>query len=235
MDRERLERYLSDGLSLEAIGALEGKHPSTVGYWLKRLGLEPSHPEHGRRMELGEQRLRALADEGLTLAEIAEILDVSQSTVKRRLGGLGITRRSASRKQLALATRERGETCFTATCRFHGEAKFHAFPDGKSRCASCNSEAVSRCRRKRKEVLAEEAGGRCRRCGYHEFLAALQFHHRDPKEKEFGLAEAGVTRSLEKCRAEAKKCILLCANCHSAFEAGLIDLPVELWDPPDPE
>jgi hypothetical protein len=108
-------------------------------------------------------------------------------------------------------------------------------PSGRSRCAQCNSEAVLRCRRNRKETLALEAGGACKLCGYDEHLAALQFHHLDPKTKEFGIAEAGVTRSLEKCREEAKKCILLCSNCHAAFEAGAITLPLESNADPEPE
>ena len=35
MDRDRLERYLAEGLSLEAIGVLENRDPSTVGYWVE--------------------------------------------------------------------------------------------------------------------------------------------------------------------------------------------------------
>jgi predicted HNH restriction endonuclease len=38
----------------------------------------------------------------------------------------------------------------------------------------------------------------------------------------------GFTRSFEKMREEAQKCVLLCANCHAAVEAGLTELPVEL-------
>jgi len=230
MDRECLERCLAEGLSLSQIGAREGKHPSTVGYWLKQHGLAATRAEHGRRVEIDEAHLRDLAAEGLTLAQMAERLNASQSTVKRRLADLGITNRSGSRRQLALSARGRGETCFTAMCRFHGEAKFHAFPDGKSRCAKCNSEAVARCRRKRKETLALRAGGECMLCGYNKHLAALEFHHLDPEQKEFGIAQAGVTRSLQKCQAEADKCILLCANCHAALEAGGIVLPLESND-----
>jgi hypothetical protein len=45
-----------------------------------------------------------------------------------------------------------------------------------------------------------------------------------PAEKSFSLSHRGVARSLEKARAEAKKCALLCANCHAEVEAGLIKL-----------
>jgi IS30 family transposase len=39
MDRELLERYLKQGLSLPQIGALIGRDPSTVGYWVQKHGL----------------------------------------------------------------------------------------------------------------------------------------------------------------------------------------------------
>jgi hypothetical protein len=79
-----------------------------------------------------------------------------------------------------------------------------------------------------KRRLVQEAGGGCQLCGYDEHLAALQFHHLDPSRKSFGLSMRGFTRSFERMRAEAEKCLLLCANCHAAVEARLADLPVEL-------
>ena len=53
---------------------------------------------------------------------------------------------------------------------------------------------------------------------------ALQFHHLDPSQKEFGVSGRGVTRAIAKARAEAKKCFLLCANCHAEVEAGVTAL-----------
>ena len=32
-------------------------------------------------------------------------------------------------------------------------------------------------------------------------------------------------KGLSKLRAEAKKCVLVCANCHGEIETGLIDSP----------
>lgn len=51
------------------------------------------------------------------------------------------------------------------------------------------------------------------RCGWGGHFAAFQFHHKNPHQKEFQLA-AGGTTSWEKIKKEAKKCELLCANCH---------------------
>jgi predicted Zn-ribbon and HTH transcriptional regulator len=139
-----------------------------------------------------------------------------------------LKRRSPSRRAAALAARARGETRFVSTCHRHGVGDFLALPGGRSRCARCNSEAVSRWRRRIKERLVDEAGGRCVLCGFDEHVAALQFHHRDPRSKVHGIAEAGATRSLARAREEAKKCVLLCANCHALVEVGIKTLPLEL-------
>jgi hypothetical protein len=75
-----------------------------------------------------------------------------------------------------------------------------------------------------------EAGGRCAACGFSAYLGALQFHHRDPASKSFELSRQGITRSLERLRQEARKCVLLCANCHAMAEAGLLDVPAAADD-----
>ncbi len=67
-----------------------------------------------------------------------------------------------------------------------------------------------------------EAGGACRMCGYTHCMAALEFHHLVPAEKAFAVSEEGVTRSLARARAEVRKCVLLCANCHAEVEAGML-------------
>jgi len=93
------------------------------------------------------------------------------------------------------------------------------------RCVKCRAEAVTRRRRSVKEALVKEAGGKCVICGYSRHPAALQFHHLDPTSKSFGLGVRGITRSLDKLREEAKKCVLLCANCHALVEVGAEMVP----------
>jgi len=72
-----------------------------------------------------------------------------------------------------------------------------------------------------KEILVAEAGGACAACGYSRCGAALEFHHLDRALKRFSVAGRGVTRSLAEAREEAKKCVLLCSNCHAEVEAGV--------------
>lgn len=42
----------------------------------------------------------------------------------------------------------------------------------------------------------------------------------------FQIRSDGVTRSLERARAEARKCVLLCATCHAEVESGFVTLSV---------
>jgi deoxycytidylate deaminase len=88
----------------------------------------------------------------------------------------------------------------------------------------CRAEAVTKRRRLVKATLVADAGGRCVLCGYASTPAALQFHHLDPSIKAFHLSHGGVSRSLAAARAEADKCVLLCANCHAEVEAGVATL-----------
>lgn len=69
----------------------------------------------------------------------------------------------------------------------------------------------------RKIKAIEYKGGSCIRCGYNKCLWALEFHHRKPKEKEFGLAMDNIL-NWNKIKNELDKCDLLCANCHREIE-----------------
>lgn len=70
-------------------------------------------------------------------------------------------------------------------------------------------------RLERKAKLVEMLGGKCQRCGYDKCLAALSFHHRDPTEKKFALSVKGLCHKWDDIVEEAKKCDLLCMNCHA--------------------
>ena len=74
-------------------------------------------------------------------------------------------------------------------------------------------------------MAVEYKGGRCQVCGYERCIEALEFHHLDPTQKDFGISHRGYTRSWEKVKEEINKCILLCANCHREFHAGKLQLP----------
>jgi transposase len=225
MDASILESYLRRGLSLERIAALTGRHPSTVGYWVKRHGLSAVHRDrHAPKGGISRQALAALVDDGLSTREIADRLDLSQGTVRHWLRKHDL-RTHRARRDDPHGVRGVHPDRAVMDCPRHGTTEFWLEARGIYRCLRCRSEAVARRRRKLKEILAREAGGACLLCGYDRYIGALQFHHREGDTKHFGLADRGLTRSLEAVRAEAAKCVLLCANCHSEVQAGIVTVP----------
>lgn len=113
--------------------------------------------------------------------------------------------------------------CYTVLreCKHHGLVEYALEKRGAYRCKQCRSQAVHKRRNRVREKLIAEFGGRCVRCGYGKCVGALHFHHVDPKVKSFGLSYKGMTRSYARVLEEAKKCILLCANCHAEVHAEI--------------
>jgi hypothetical protein len=114
-------------------------------------------------------------------------------------------------------------------CPRHGLVVHHRYSRGTGkgwyfRCKRCVGEAVTRRLRKVKQTLVDDFGGGCCVCGYDRVIGNLCFHHVDPSQKAFGITMAQ-GRSLAAYREEAKKCILVCANCHGEIEAGVIPSP----------
>lgn len=89
--------------------------------------------------------------------------------------------------------------------------------------------AVAKRRRRLKQMVVEYKGGKCSLCGYNRCISAFDLHHLDEGTKEFGLSTRGLTRSWVKLKAEADKCILVCANCHREIHAGIAKIPKRLF------
>ena len=109
-------------------------------------------------------------------------------------------------------------------CTKHGNQKF--YKRDRWRCAKCATEAVTKRRKNLKLMAVEYLGGQCQFCGYSKCVGAMDFHHKDPKEKDFGIAQKGYTRSWEKVKSELDKCLLLCKNCHNEEHERLNCSPV---------
>lgn len=71
--------------------------------------------------------------------------------------------------------------------------------------------------------MVEYKGGKCSGCGYTKNLAALTFHHLDPKEKDFNISGAHC-KSWDSIKIELDKCICLCFNCHIEIHNGHLEL-----------
>jgi hypothetical protein len=100
-------------------------------------------------------------------------------------------------------------------CKIHGLTPYIKRKDGRFRCKKCSVIAVQKRRNKIKSLALDYKNNKCEKCGYDKCNAALQFHHIDPKHKNFAIGHKGYTRSWEKVKNELDNCTLLCANCHA--------------------
>jgi transposase len=220
MEKDWLEARLAEGRSIEAIAREAGKHPSTVGYWVKKHGLRSQHaPRHVARGGVDRETLRELVERGMSVRQIGAEVGLAFASVRYWLVKYGL-----QTDPLHYSRRDAEKTpSVFRECPIHGWTDYvRTGARGYYRCPVCTTERVAIRRRRLKEILVAEAGGRCALCGYDAYSGALQFHHLDPSQKRFGLALGGLTRALAEVRQEARKCVLLCGNCHAEVEAGLV-------------
>jgi hypothetical protein len=106
-------------------------------------------------------------------------------------------------------------------CKTHGLTDHMVRVDGVIRCKKCVVGAVQRRREGIKKMAVEYKGNSCEICGYDKCISALEFHHLDPTQKDFGISQNGITRSWEKVKIELDKCIMVCSNCHREIHEEL--------------
>jgi transposase len=225
VDRESLRVLLAQGLSVEKIAERFDRHPTTVSYWMRRHGLVALNREkYAAKGGIDREWLEALVRSGASIGEIATEVGRSKGTVRHWLARYGLRTDAARRRASPEETRsakQAGSLEVTRVCARHGEAQFLLEGRGYYRCKRCRSERVAQRRRRLKEILVAEAGGRCRICGYDRSVAALHFHHPERDAKRMAVSASGIAYSLDTLRAEARKCVLLCSNCHAEVENGL--------------
>lgn len=117
------------------------------------------------------------------------------------------------------------------TCPMCRESKdkdqFYYEKSGKRQtyCKPCNLLHTQQRQRKFKYDCVQYKGGKCTMCGYNKCLNAMEFHHRDPYEKDFTIAQLRYT-SFDKnpaVKQELDKCDLVCANCHREIHEKMVE------------
>ena len=90
------------------------------------------------------------------------------------------------------------------------------------KCNTNNAAKIWRITVKQRSLVYK--GGKCQKCGYDKCVAALEFHHRNPKTKDnlgTGNRHAFSGRVWSKVKRELDKCDLLCANCHREVHSDI--------------
>jgi transposase len=232
MDGESLRLLLGQGLDVDEIASRFGKHPSTIAHWMDRHGLRTAAQErHAAKGGIERERLAELVGAGMTIAEIAKEVGLGKTTVRywlRRYGMRTNNRVGPRHGAVGREAKDAGLLTVTLSCIHHGETAFVIEGRGYYRCKRCRADGVARRRRRLKAILVREAGGCCCVCGYDRYLGALQFHHLVPDQKRLEISRNGVTLSLRALREEAKKCVLVCSNCHAEIEGGVSSVPLKL-------
>ena len=81
--------------------------------------------------------------------------------------------------------------------------------------------AVHARRKKVRQMAVDYKGAKCEVCGYDRCSDALEFHHNNLSDKNFGISAKGYTRSWKEVAKELDKCMIVCANCHRELHAKL--------------
>lgn len=111
------------------------------------------------------------------------------------------------------------------------EKEFYTNSSTRIYCYECSGDSTRtnyESRKHQKTILRRSMklqaikllGSKCSICGYNRCVDALEFHHKDPKKKEFRLG-AGNTMSWKEYKRELSKCILVCSNCHKEIHSEI--------------
>lgn len=130
---------------------------------------------------------------------------------KKHIDEFGLKKR---RLKSGIAKKYRQKVC--KSC--HNKYQKEYFDKNKDQRIKQNKR-VNNHQNKKVALVAEwkqESG--CVVCGYNRCAKSLHYHHLDPSEKNFDVSHGAKSRKIEDVKKEIKKCVILCANCHSELE-----------------
>lgn len=161
---------------------------------------------------MDEQRIRELAEQGLSQRQVAKLLGTSQGNLRYWS------------KKYNIKFKVRGPHSAVYCCRVCGNADPKNFYTYRKRlCGNCDNERVKHKALVMRRKVIEYLGGQCRICGYNRFDCALDVHHLDPSLKD-PLFKHMRYWAWERVVKELEKCVLLCKNCHVALHTGDLSL-----------
>lgn len=183
-----------------------------------------------------QEKIKYLRNQGLTITNICKHLGVGKGTVGYHLKQLGLNKIKKpvivirkkyiqindDHKQIINNLRQQ-KISYDEIAKIIGCTRSTVYkyinennicrkdetPKEKSRRKSLH---VINWKKEKKKLLIEYKGGKCEKCGYDKCIEALEFHHLDPKQKDFNVSSHSF--SFDRMKKEADKCILVCSNCH---------------------
>ena len=184
-----------------------------------------------------KNKILELRKSGKSMKQIARELECAHSTVsyhcnKAGLGGDGIERKILTQEDIDkikelyinfitknVLSKEFNVSVYEIEKHIKGLKRYSRFDPNLSKKQK-QVIVVTERRRKLKQMAVEYKGGKCEKCGYSKCINALEFHHLDPSQKDFGIGTNGHTRSWERTKIELDKCIMVCSNCHREIHSN---------------
>lgn len=102
---------------------------------------------------------------------------------------------------------------FSCKNKFYSGPKAFTWKGGRTETQKRQHLRQKELKLEKKERAIKIMGGKCKLCGYNKCVAALDFHHIDPSQKDSDLKHLLCKKWLY-IEKEIKKCELLCSNCH---------------------
>lgn len=189
-----------------------------------------------------KEKIIKLRKEGKSYGEIKKELNCSKATISfhcknEALNNIGLDQSKKLKKEeidklkdfykthTIKETSVEFEVSETTVKKYVENKRFVYDTDDDKRKA--NYRRVKSFRNRLKERAVEYKGGKCVLCGYNRCIKSFDFHHLDPKEKDFTIG-SNSSISWDKLKIELDKCVLLCANCHREVHAGYTKLNCSL-------
>ncbi len=162
-----------------------------------------------------KDKLIELRRKGMSIRHIANELGLSYTTVRYWMRSYEMD-----------CTRMDQRTRRGPSCRVCGETRPEMFyKKPQTECKRCFQRRRAQQNQRNRAIVVRTMGGRCAICGYSRCEAALEFQHRDSSGKD-PKYRTTKNSSVEVMLAEARKCVLVCANCHRELHSGIVSLPL---------
>lgn len=165
---------------------------------------------------MNQEQLQSIINSGLSMQKIANHFNIKITTVQYYMNKYNLKTLRAIELQ-NIQNIENHTYCKSCNKIKPNEEFYFNTKRNKisGYCRICENSRNKNSLRYTKQLCVDYKGGSCANCGYNKCLGALEFHHLDPSQKEFGISNyRSYTTLNDNIKKELDKCILLCANCH---------------------
>jgi hypothetical protein len=162
--------------------------------------------------------LQTLVESGMSTRELSITINKSQTTIRHWLKKYNLkTKHKSFTEGYNHPKRVNKDKQYCCNCNIKLTPENSYNRKNKniyySLCKICHCESTLNRRLKFKQNCVDYKGTSCIKCGYNKNLTALEFHHKNPKDKEITPSKM-MNKSWDFIKTELDKCILLCSNCH---------------------